>query len=144
MAALLGRVCLHGLGGCGPLQERRGPAAGCIAERQLASLTRCRLRSSHCSFAARQRQSKTCAKAAEAQQAETDTEVQVEGIDRNYCDEFECTSSPAVERNLRALARDITRVSKWTLGFFARQVQYQVLDCLPAACKHLGVFEKSA
>jgi hypothetical protein len=45
---------------------------------------------------------------------------------RSYCDEFECTSSPAVEQTVRALARDLTRLRTWTLSLFAKDVRYQV------------------
>ena len=41
------------------------------------------------------------------------------GLTSNYCDDFVCTSSPAVEQNLRALARDLTRLNTWTISLFA-------------------------
>ena len=66
-----------------------------------------------------------CKASAEAQTDEKN-EVQIEGIDQNYCDEFVCTSSPAVERNLRALARDVVRTSTWTTDLFADEVRYKV------------------
>ncbi|KAL3155619.1 hypothetical protein ABBQ38_010872 [Trebouxia sp. C0009 RCD-2024] len=52
-------------------------------------------------------------------------ELQIEGIEQNYCDDFVCTSSPAVERNLRALARDVARTSTWTTDLFADEVRYK-------------------
>ena len=125
MAALLGRMCSPGLVARPQAGDRRGTGTALPAERQCATPSPCLLHGSFSQPLARHRQA-TCAKAAEAQHAETDTDVQIEGIDRSYCDEFECTSSPAVERNLRALARDITRVSRWTLSLFANRVQYHV------------------
>ncbi len=61
-------------------------------------------------------------------EAQTDDrpDIQIEGIEQNYCDEFVCTSSPAVEQNLRALARDVVRISTWTASLFADEVRYQV------------------
>ncbi|KAK9818910.1 hypothetical protein WJX81_001762 [Elliptochloris bilobata] len=60
-----------------------------------------------------------------ASTSEEEEDLQIEGIDKNYCDEFVCTSSPAVEQNLRALARDLTRLRTWTLSLFAKDVRYQ-------------------
>lgn len=59
-------------------------------------------------------------------QTDEQSEVQIEGIDQNFCDDFVCTSSPAVERNLRALARDVVRTSTWTADLFADEVRYKV------------------
>ena len=59
-------------------------------------------------------------------QTDEQSEVQIEGIDQNFCDDFVCTSSPAVERNLRALARDVVRTSTWTLDLFADEIRYKV------------------
>lgn len=65
-----------------------------------------------------------------SQSAETQrdekSEMQIEGIEQSYCDDFVCTSSPAVEQNLRALARDVVRTSTWTAGLFADEVRYKV------------------
>lgn len=66
-----------------------------------------------------------CRASTEAQTDEQ-SEVQIEGIDQNFCDDFVCTSSPAVERNLRALARDVVRTSTWTADLFADEVRYKV------------------
>lgn len=61
-------------------------------------------------------------------EAQTDDrpELQIEGLEQNYCDDFVCTSSPAVEQNLRALARDVVRTSTWTADLFADEVRYKV------------------
>ena len=66
-----------------------------------------------------------CRASTEAQTDEQ-SEVQIEGLDQNFCDDFVCTSSPAVERNLRALARDVVRTSTWTADLFADEVRYKV------------------
>lgn len=60
-------------------------------------------------------------------EAQTDDrpELQIEGLEQNYCDDFVCTSSPAVEQNLRALARDVVRTSTWTADLFADEVRYK-------------------
>ena len=50
------------------------------------------------------------------------------GLTSDYCDTFVCTSSPAVEQNLRALTRDLTRLNTWTISLFAKDVQYQVSE----------------
>ena len=69
-----------------------------------------------------------CSRCRASTEARTDeqSEVQIEGIDQNFCDDFVCTSSPAVERNLRALARDVVRTSTWTADLFADEVRYKV------------------
>ena len=120
MSALLKHCCVHTVGPR-TATDRRSSAKG--AERH-STASSCRLPNPRKS--ARLPPASPVVKAADTQQAESEAEVQIEGIDRNYCDEFECTSSPAVERNLRALARDITRVSRWTLSFFASDVEYKV------------------
>ena len=103
--------------------DRRASAPWPSAQRQTSGTAfsqqtnLCSLYSRRCSLSVR---------AADTQQAETDAEIQIEGIDTRYCDDFECTSSPAVERNLRSLSRDITRVSRWTASLFAIKVKYQV------------------
>ena len=50
------------------------------------------------------------------------------GLTSDYCDDFVCTSSPAVEQNLRSLSRDLTRLNTWTISLFAKDVQYQVSE----------------
>lgn len=57
--------------------------------------------------------------------AETEEEVQIEGIQRTYCDDFVCTSSPQIEQNVKALARDVTRLSTWTSSLFRKDVLYK-------------------
>lgn len=63
---------------------------------------------------------------AETRRAEDDVEeLQVEGLRADYCDDFVCTSSPAVEQTVRSLARDLVRQG-WTRSLFARDVSYRV------------------
>ncbi|KAA6428517.1 MAG: hypothetical protein FRX49_01393 [Trebouxia sp. A1-2] len=64
-------------------------------------------------------------KASTEAQMDDRSEIQIEGIEQNYCDDFVCTSSPAVEQNLRALARDVVRTSTWTSDLFADEVRYK-------------------
>jgi hypothetical protein len=33
----------------------------------------------------------------------------IQGLQEDYCNDFECTSSPAVEMTVRQLAKDITK-----------------------------------
>jgi hypothetical protein len=68
------------------------------------------------------------AKQQQARQGIDDEELQIEGLRSDYCDDFVCTSSPAVEQTVRALARDLVR-QKWTPGLFTRDVVYQVHQC---------------
>lgn len=51
--------------------------------------------------------------------------MQIEGLTDDYCDDFVCTSSPAVEQTLRSLAKDLVR-RRWTPVLFARDVKYRV------------------
>lgn len=46
------------------------------------------------------------------------------GLSPEYCNDFECTSSPAVEQTVRSVARDITR-SSWSASRFARDCEYK-------------------
>ena len=55
-------------------------------------------------------------------------QVQLEGIDNNYCDEFVCTSSPQVEQNIKALARDLLRLTTYTGSLYTRGVKYKVCN----------------
>jgi len=57
--------------------------------------------------------------------ADTEEEVQIEGIQRTYCDDFICTSSPQIEQNVKSLARDVTRLSTWTSSLFRKDVLYR-------------------
>jgi hypothetical protein len=56
----------------------------------------------------------------------SDVEQQeIENINRDYCDDFVCTSSPAIEATVRSLARDILRANGvWTRSLLSRTVQY--------------------
>jgi hypothetical protein len=47
----------------------------------------------------------------------------IEDLDTDYCNDFECTSSPAVEQTVRSLARDISRM-KYTISLFQPDVNY--------------------
>lgn len=47
----------------------------------------------------------------------------IEGLDTDYCNDFECTSSPAVEQTVRSLARELQR---------ARSVHAQPATARPA------------
>eukprot|EP00775_Hariotina_reticulata_P008669 gene8668-8850_t len=48
----------------------------------------------------------------------------IDDLDTDYCNDFVCTSSPAVEQTIRSLARDITRL-KYNTNFFQPDVSYQ-------------------
>lgn len=64
--------------------------------------------------------------AAIAEEDRQTEEVQLEGIDNNYCDEFICTSSPQVEQNIKALARDLLRLTTYTGSLYTKGVKYKV------------------
>lgn len=67
----------------------------------------------------------TCATSSQTQVSTDDQEIK--DLDTNYCDDFVCTSSPAVESTVRALARDISRANGvWTKSLLSRAVEYQV------------------
>lgn len=95
---------------CGRVPQPQ-PLRSCANCRNLANIVKLQKRS-------------RCRASAEAQTDEK-SELQIEGIEQNYCDDFVCTSSPAVERNLRALARDVGRTSTWTTDLFADEVRYK-------------------
>lgn len=103
---------------CGRVPQPQ-PLRSCANCRNLANIVKLQKRS-------------RCRASAEAQTDEK-SELQIEGIEQNYCDDFVCTSSPAVERNLRALARDVGRTSTWTTDLFADEVRYKVKFC----CTHV-------
>ena len=73
------------------------------------------------------------------------TPLNIEGLSREYCDEFSCSSSPAVENTMRILSRDIQRRGV-TRSLYGPTVQYRVtvaafvvpLSCHPAVdgCQH--------
>jgi hypothetical protein len=73
----------------------------------------------------------------ETKQAEED--VQIEGLSSNYCDDFVCTSSPAVEQTVRALARDLCRQS-WTASLFTRDVTYSVSRQHSVCCELIWAY----
>lgn len=50
--------------------------------------------------------------------------MDIENLDRDYCDDFVCTSSPAVEQTVKSFARDIQRI-KYTSALFQPDAQYQ-------------------
>jgi hypothetical protein len=53
------------------------------------------------------------------------SEQKIEGLSSEYCDDFVCTSSPAVESSVRQLAKDLQRANgKWT-PIYASNVEYQ-------------------
>lgn len=66
----------------------------------------------------------TVTKAADLNTSSMD-EAEIENLDRDYCDDFVCTTSPQVEQNVRALARDLQRPKSWTKSLFSRDVSYQ-------------------
>ena len=84
---------------------------------------------------ARRRPPLTCARAStetvqstgtqEDDEDDEDLDIQIEGLTEDYCDDFVCTSSPAVEQTLRSLAKDLVR-RKWTAILFAKDVKYRV------------------
>ncbi|GFR43821.1 hypothetical protein Agub_g4919 [Astrephomene gubernaculifera] len=48
----------------------------------------------------------------------------IEDLDTNYCDDFVCTSSPAVEQTVRSLARELTRGRYTTTSLYQPTVTY--------------------
>lgn len=50
-------------------------------------------------------------------------DMTIDDLDTEYCNDFVCTSSPAVEQTVRSLARDITRF-KYTRSLFQPDVSY--------------------
>lgn len=58
------------------------------------------------------------------QQSKPIAEQRIEGLSTDYCDDFECTSSPAVEASVRTLAKDLQRANgRWT-PIYASNVEY--------------------
>jgi hypothetical protein len=77
--------------------------------------------------APRRHSTATCATSGDSGVSLEDQEIQ--GLNREYCDDFECKSSPAVESTVRALARDISRANGvYTRSLLSRNVEYQVRD----------------
>lgn len=62
----------------------------------------------------------------ETEQVDAVGDVQVDGVNRDYCDDFICTSSPLVEQTVKALARDLLRQRTWTSSLFSPSVEYKV------------------
>lgn len=57
-------------------------------------------------------------------------DLAIENLSTRYCDDFECTSSPAVERTVRALANDIARGNGvWTKSLLSKNVVYKDPFC---------------
>ena len=54
---------------------------------------------------------------------EPPSDVPIENLQADYCDDFVCSSSPAVERTLRVVARAIAS-AKWPTSRFAESVSY--------------------
>lgn len=54
--------------------------------------------------------------------------LEVQDIDRDYCDDFVCTSSPSVEETIKAFAVDLQRPGRWTLSRFPEDVVYKALN----------------
>lgn len=52
--------------------------------------------------------------------------LEVENIDREYCNDFVCNSSPLVEETVKMFAVDLQRPGRWTLNRFPENVIYQV------------------
>ena len=52
-----------------------------------------------------------CAKGSETDAPpRTFADMTIDNLDDDYCNDFVCNSSPAVEQTVRSLARDITRL----------------------------------
>lgn len=67
------------------------------------------------------------AASSEPQQSATASQQDIEGLRSTYCDDFECTSSPAVEATVRAFSRDLTRANGvYTRSLLFRDVVYKV------------------
>jgi len=56
-----------------------------------------------------------------------DDPLEVEDIDRDYCNNFICTSSPLVEESIKAFAVDLQRPGRWTTSRFPDDITYKVL-----------------
>lgn len=51
-------------------------------------------------------------------------EMTIEDLDTNYCDDFVCTSSPAIEQTVRSLANDLTKL-RYTNSLFQPDCKYE-------------------
>lgn len=57
-------------------------------------------------------------------------DMSVGNLPPSYCDDFSCTSSPAVELTVKALAKDIERGNGvWTTSLLSRDVEYKDRYC---------------
>lgn len=74
----------------------------------------------------------------DTEQVDAVGDVQIDGVNRDYCDDFVCTSSPLVEQTVKALARDLLRQRTWTSSLFSPSVEYRVR---PHATPHLQLLE---
>ena len=53
--------------------------------------------------------------------------ISIENLTEDYCDDFVCTSSPAVETSVRQLAKGICTTARWPPRNFAPKVSRFVL-----------------
>ena len=70
----------------------------------------------HCARASRQ-------ETEASSKPKTYADMTIEDLEEEYCNDFVCTSSPAVEQTVRILGRDISRM-KHTISLFQPDVQY--------------------
>lgn len=54
------------------------------------------------------------------------SEKSIENLRTVYCDDFQCDSSPQVERTIRSFAKNVELHTKWTITIFAENAEYQV------------------
>lgn len=54
------------------------------------------------------------------------SDEKIDNLRTVYCDEFQCDSSPQVERTIRAFAKNVELHTKWTITIFAEDAEYQV------------------
>ena len=77
-------------------------------------------------FPARERQGFVRSSTARDATSPPDISLEIENLDTNYCDDFVCSSSPAVEASIRAMGRDIARANGvWTRSILSRKVEYE-------------------
>lgn len=74
----------------------------------------------------------TVVRAASGTESKTDKQP-IENLNRDYCDDFVCTSSPAIEQTVRSLARDLTRF-RYTSSLFQKECKYQVTALVSYRC----------
>jgi hypothetical protein len=62
--------------------------------------------------------------------SDDDREVKIENLAPAYCNDFVCTSSPAVEMTVKALAKDIERGNGvWTTSLLSKDIVYKDAFC---------------